>query len=272
MDSYAVFGNPVGHSKSPIIHRLFAEQTKQAIQYGRQEPQIDQFAASIKAFFAQGSLGANVTAPFKLDAFRYADKLSPRAKMAEAVNTLTKRKDGTIFGDNTDGQGLVQDLERLWGSIDGKRLLLIGAGGATRGVILPLLNAGITSIHIANRTAKKAQDLAEKFSDSGRVSASGLKDIPLCSVEGVINCTSSSLQGGLPDVRASIFSQAEFAYDMTYKSEVTLYMRWANETNKNIAVSDGLGMLVGQAAESFYLWRHVKPDIEPVIQLVRKMM
>jgi shikimate dehydrogenase len=272
MDRYAVFGNPIEHSKSPLIHALFAKQTQQAIEYGRQQPSEDGFNAAIKAFFAQGYTGANVTAPFKLDAFRFADELTPRAKMAEAVNTLFKRKDGTVLGDNTDGEGLVQDLQRLWGSLAGKRLLLIGAGGATQGIIVPLFAAGIGSIHIANRTAKKAQNLAEKFSHSGNVSGSGFTDIPEGGFDGVINCTSSSLDGDLPDVSASIFSQAKFAYDMTYKPEETSFMRWAREANKHIAVSDGLGMLVGQAAESFYLWRHVRPDIEPVIGVVREMM
>lgn len=272
MDRYAVFGNPISHSKSPLIHKLFAEQTKQAIEYGRQEPAADQFSTAIKAFFAQGYLGANVTAPFKLDAFRFADELTPRAKMAEAVNTLSKRKDGAVLGDNTDGEGLVQDLQRLWGTLTGKRLLLIGAGGATRGIILPLFTAGTASMHIANRTAHKAQNLADKFSASGTISGSGFADIPAGDFDGIINCTSSSLDGDLPDVSESIFLPAEFAYDMTYKSQDTSFMHWASETNDNIAVSDGLGMLVGQAAESFYLWRHVRPDIEPVINVVREMM
>jgi shikimate dehydrogenase len=272
MDRYAVFGNPIAHSKSPLIHKLFAEQTKQVIEYGRQEPAEDKFSSSIKAFFDQGCLGANVTAPFKLDAFRFADELTARAKMAEAVNTLSKRKDGTVLGDNTDGEGLVQDLQRLWGSLVSKRLLLIGAGGATRGIIQPLFAAGVASIHIANRTAHKAQKLADKFSISGDVSGSGFANIAADAFDGIINCTSSSLDGNLPDVSPNIFLQAEFAYDMTYKSEHTSFMRWASATNSNIAVSDGLGMLVGQAAESFYLWRHVRPDIEPVINAVREIM
>lgn len=272
MDRYAVFGNPISHSKSPLIHKLFAQQTKQTIEYGRQEPAADQFIPAIKAFFAQGYLGANVTAPFKLDAFRFADELTPRAKMAAAVNTLSKRKDGTVLGDNTDGEGLVQDLQRLWGGLAGKRLLLIGAGGATQGIILPLFSAGITRIHITNRTAHKALKLAGMFSNSGNVSGSGFADIPAGGFDGVINCTSSSLGGDLPAVSANIFLPAEFAYDMTYESSDTSFMRWASETNNKITVSDGLGMLVGQAAESFHLWRHVRPDIEPVINIVREMM
>tara|TARA_R110000737_G_scaffold98372_1_gene132561 strand:- start:965 stop:1783 length:819 start_codon:yes stop_codon:yes gene_type:complete len=272
MDRYAVFGNPIEHSKSPLIHSLFAKQTHQTIEYGRQQPDNDQFNAAITAFFAQGYTGANVTSPFKLDAFRFADELTPRAKAAEAVNTLYKRPDGTVLGDNTDGEGLVNDLQRLWGSLDGKRILLIGAGGATRGVILPLLTANVSSIHIANRTASKAHGLAAMFEGEGKVSSSGFDDLPEVTFDGIINCTSSSLNGDLPQISAKIFSNAVFAYDMTYKAQQTSFMQWAKKHNAEIEVSDGLGMLVGQAAESFYLWRHVRPQIEPVIQTVRAML
>ncbi|GAC35557.1 shikimate dehydrogenase [Paraglaciecola polaris] len=272
MDRYAVFGNPIEHSKSPLIHSLFAEQTQQAIEYGRQQPANDRFNEAIHAFFAEGYTGANVTSPFKLDAFRFADELTPRAKAAEAVNTLYKRPDGTVLGDNTDGEGLVRDLQRLWGGLDGKRILLIGAGGATRGVILPLLTAKAHSVHIANRTAAKAHALADKFDMGNKVTGSGFKDLPAMDFDGVINCTSSSLNGDLPEISSDIFANAVFAYDMTYKAQQTSFMCWAQEHNSAIKVGDGLGMLVGQAAESFYLWRNVRPKIEPVIQAVRELL
>ncbi len=272
MDRYAVFGNPIEHSKSPLIHSLFAKQTEQNIEYGRQQPDADGFNDAINTFFAKGYTGANVTSPFKLDAFRFADELTPRAKVAEAVNTLYKREDGTILGDNTDGAGLVQDLQRLWGELNGKRLLLIGAGGATRGIILPLILAKVNNIHIANRTASKAQQLADKFANEGAVSASGFSDLPETDFDLIVNCTSSSLDGDLPDIAPCIFTNASFGYDMTYKSHATSFMAWAHECNQAIKTADGLGMLVGQAAESFYVWRNVRPLIEPVIKTVREML
>jgi shikimate dehydrogenase len=272
MDRYAVFGNPIEHSKSPLIHSLFAKQTEQNIEYGRQQPDADGFNDAINTFFAKGYTGANVTAPFKLDAFRFADELTPRATVAEAVNTLYKREDGTILGDNTDGAGLVQDLQRLWGELNDKRLLLIGAGGATRGIILPLILAKVSNIHIANRTVSKAQQLAEMFKNEGAVSASGFSDLPETDFDLIVNCTSSSLDGDLPDITPRIFTSASFAYDMTYKPHATSFMAWAQECNQAIKTADGLGMLVGQAAESFYVWRNVRPLIDPVIKTVRGML
>jgi len=272
MDRYAVFGNPIEHSKSPLIHTLFAKQTQQVIEYGRQQPDANGFNDAINTFFTEGFIGANVTSPFKLDAFRFANELTPRAKAAEAVNTLYKRQDGSILGDNTDGAGLVQDLQRLWGELNGKRLLLIGAGGATRGVILPLLTAKVQNIHIANRTASKAQQLADRFKKEGAITASGFNDIPEIQFDLIVNCTSSSLDGGLPEITPSIFSNASYAYDMTYKAQATSFMVWAEECNPDIRTADGLGMLVGQAAESFYVWRNVRPKIEPIIEIVREML
>ncbi|QHJ12335.1 Shikimate dehydrogenase (NADP(+)) [Paraglaciecola mesophila] len=272
MDRYAVFGNPIEHSKSPLIHSMFAKQTEQNIEYGRQQPDINGFNDAIAGFFTQGYTGANVTSPFKLDAFRFADELTPRAKAAEAVNTLYKREDGSVLGDNTDGAGLVQDLQRLRGELDGKNLLLIGAGGATRGVILPLLRAQVHNIHIANRTASKAQQLAIMFEKEGAITASGFNDLPETYYDLIVNCTSSSLDGGLPEITSSIFTHASFAYDMTYKARATSFMVWAEKSNVNIKTADGLGMLVGQAAESFYVWRNIRPEIEPVIEAVREML
>lgn len=273
MDRYAVFGHPVSHSKSPLIHSLFAKQTKQLLEYTYVEPGPNEFISAIREFFAYTeNKGANITAPFKLEAFDCADSLTPRAKLAGAVNTLIRQSDNTIVGDNTDGQGLVEDLQRLWGSLQGKRLLLIGAGGATRGVIMPLFTSGVSLLHIANRSADKAQQLAEDLKECGEIVASGLDELKSYHFDGVINCSSSSLFNELPAISKQIFEYALFAYDMSYKPSATCFMDWAKASNNAISVSDGLGMLVAQAAESFFQWRNIRPQITPVIESVRNTL
>jgi shikimate dehydrogenase len=268
-DKYAVFGNPIGHSKSPMIHQCFAEQTGQAMVYGIEQPETDQFFVRATTFFAQGAKGANVTAPFKLEAFKFADEVSSRAALAGAVNTLCKLPSGKIMGDTTDGAGLVADLQRQFGNLTGLSVLLIGAGGAARSVIGSLYSAGIASLCIANRSTEKALELANLFATYPAIKGVGLADIPTDNFNLIINSASSSMTGLLPDIDSALFTQAKFVYDMAYKDELTSFLQWANSTNPTLRLSDGLGMLVGQAAESFYLWRGVRPDIEPVIDSLR---
>jgi shikimate dehydrogenase len=268
-DRYAVFGNPIGHSKSPTIHQYFAEQTGQDMVYGIEQPETDQFSVRANTFFAQGAKGANVTAPFKLEAFKFADEVSPRAAQAGAVNTLCKLPSGKIMGDTTDGAGLLTDLQRQFGDLKGLSVLLLGAGGAARGVIGSLYSAGIASLCIANRSSEKALELADLFASYPSIKGVGLQDIPADNVDLIINSTSSSMTGVLPDIDSALFAQAKFVYDMAYKDELTSFLQWAYSINPKLRLSDGLGMLVGQAAESFYLWRGVRPNIEPVINLLR---
>ena len=261
-DRYAVFGHPIAHSKSPQIHAAFARQTGQDMTYEAILAPRDGFADSVAAFIAAGGRGANVTVPFKEDAFRLASRLSPRAERAGAVNTLMF-VDG-ILGDNTDGAGLVADLTRNLGcALAGKRILLLGAGGAARGVIEPLLGQQPAALVIANRTVSRAQDLAALF---GRgVSACGFDaaDTPF---DLVINATSASLAGALPPLSPRVFSAATLAYDMMYGRD-TPFLGFAR--SHGAATADGLGMLVEQAAEAFYLWRDVRPDTAPVIASLR---
>ena len=262
-DRYAVFGHPIAHSKSPQIHTAFARQTGQDISYEAILAPLDGFAESVAAFVAAGGRGANVTVPFKEDAFRLAGRLSPRAERAGAVNTLRFDADG-ILGDNTDGAGLVADLARNLGCVlAGKRVLLVGAGGAARGVIEPLLNQTPAGFVIANRTVSRAQALADLF---GRgVIACGFEaaDSPF---DLVINATAASLAGELPPLSPRILSTATLAYDMMYGRD-TPFLDFAR--SHSAATADGLGMLVEQAAEAFYLWRNVRPDTAPVIAALR---
>lgn len=269
MDRYAVFGNPIVQSKSPMIHRMFAEQLAQVLSYDAIEPARDEFQHSIADFFANGALGANVTAPFKLEAFNFASELTERASLAGAVNTLKRLTDGRVLGDNTDGQGLVEDLCRQFGSISGLSILLLGAGGAARGVIAPLFNAGVGAICIANRTEQKAQLLAQKFESHGKIRGCNLEVLPISDFDLIINSTSSSMTGDVPGIQPSALEKLRYAYDMFYQDRPTSFMQWILQHNTNVQVSDGLGMLVGQAAESFYVWRGVRPKIAPVIKKLR---
>ena len=271
MDHYVVFGNPIAHSKSPVLHRLFAEQTGQAMQYDTLLAPLDDFAGCAKEFFLQGR-GANVTVPFKEDAYRLVDQLTARAQRAGAVNTLSKLADGSLLGDNTDGAGLVRDLTVNAGfSLKGKRILVLGAGGAVRGALEPLLAEGPASVTIANRTVEKAELLAELFSDLGPVAASGfdwLKE----PVDLIINATSASLSGELPPIASSLIEPGKtLCYDMMYGKEPTLFCVWASGHGAG-QVMDGLGMLAEQAAEAFYLWRGVRPDTAPALTELRRLL
>ncbi len=264
-DAYAVFGNPIAHSKSPLIHAAFARQTGQDILYSALLAPLDNFNQAISTFIAEGGRGANVTVPFKEQAFALATRHSARAQAAGAVNTLQFEADG-VLGDNTDGAGLVRDLVANLGvSLAGKRILLMGAGGAARGVILPLLEQLPMSVFIVNRTADKAIRLAQVFADHKNLSAGGYADVS-GAFDLVINATAASLAGDLPPLPADVFAADAWAYDMMYGKD-TPFLAFARLHGARPA--DGLGMLVEQAAEAFWVWRGVRPDTAPVIQMLR---
>ena len=271
MDQYVVFGNPIGHSKSPLIHRLFAEQTDQALTYDTLLAPLHDFPGSARHFFAQGR-GANVTVPFKEQAFALCDSLTPRAQQAGAVNTLSKLTDGTLQGDNTDGAGLVRDLTVNAGvSLAGKRILVLGAGGAVRGVLQPLLAEGPQSLVIANRTVEKAEHLAHAFANLGSVVASGYEWLQE-PVDVIINATSASLAGELPPIADSLVEPGRtVCYDMMYGKAPTPFCQWATRLGA-AKVLDGLGMLAEQAAEAFYVWRGVRPATGPVLRALREQL
>lgn len=267
MDRYAVIGNPIKQSMSPVIHAAFAQQTGQQLEYGKLFAEVDGFKDAADEFFAAGAKGLNITAPFKLDAFEYANTLTERARTAGAVNTLALQGDGTLLGDNTDGPGLVSDIRNHLGwDIKGKKLLMLGAGGATRGTLLPLLKEQPAQLHIANRTAAKAEQLAEDFSAYGSLTASGLEDIPV-GFDLIINASAAGLSGERPQIAETAVGPECCVYDMVYGAEPTPFMRWAADLGAQSA--DGLGMLVGQAAEAFYLWRGVRPQVAPVLEMLR---
>lgn len=269
VDRYAVFGNPVGHSKSPLIHSWFAKQTAQALSYEAILAPVDAFADCWFSFVAAGGRGGNVTVPFKEQAYQLAEKLSERALQAGAVNTLYTDKAGVLCGDNTDGLGLVADLTRLGAELQGAAILVLGAGGACRGVIGPLLAAGVKRIHIANRTAAKAEVIAELFDH--RVTASGYNEVPAEKWSIVINATSSGLDQQRPPLAEQHLKHCTLAYDMLYAKEPTAFLSWCQQQGVP-QCADGLGMLVSQAAESFAIWRGVKPDVTPVLQQLTAMV
>lgn len=268
-DRYAVFGNPIKHSRSPQIHAAFAAQTGQALTYRPQLIELGGFAAAAREFFESGGKGCNITVPFKLDAFAFATELSGRARRAGAVNTLALQGDGTIYGDNTDGVGLVRDIEQnLAWEIHGKRVLVIGAGGAVRGVLEPLMKRHPQSIAIVNRTLEKADQLAHEFADLGVVRTYALDTLGSDQFDLIINATSAGLRGESFELPPSLLAQDCCCYDLTYGPAPTPFMRWA-ASEAAWAVADGLGMLVEQAAESFCIWRGVRPQTRPVIDMLR---
>ena len=269
VDDYAVMGNPIAHSKSPSIHTLFAEQTQQSILYTAIHVDIEGFKQAVGNFAATGGKGLNVTVPFKQEAWELVTERSERAERAGAVNTI-KIDGDKLFGDNTDGVGLVNDLTINHDiELKGKNILLMGAGGAARGVLIPLLKQNPSSLFIANRTPDKAKDLADDFSDAGNVSGGGYDAITDLKFDIVINATAASLQGELPPLPDALLNANASCYDMMYSAEPTPFMAWAAEHSAAM-VLDGLGMLVEQAAESFSLWRDVKPETKPVIEILRK--
>ncbi|MDU8925011.1 shikimate dehydrogenase [Pasteurellaceae bacterium LIM206] len=264
MDKYAVWGNPIAQSKSPQIHKIFARQTGQEMEYGAMLGDEARFEQQLSAFFAEGAKGCNITAPFKERAYQFADQYSERALSAEACNTLKKLDNGKLYADNTDGAGLVSDLERLGWLKPDQRLLILGAGGAVKGVLLPLLQAR-QRITIANRSTEKAEALAQKFARHGSISAVSLSGVLLQPYDLIINATSLGLQGKTADIRPEILRMAGAVYDMQYaKGGDTPFIALAKQLGVT-NFSDGFGMLVGQAAHSFKLWRGVMPDVEPLL-------
>ncbi|SAL56074.1 shikimate 5-dehydrogenase [Caballeronia turbans] len=274
-DRYAVIGNPIEHSKSPWIHAKFAEQTGEPIEYGRILGPLNGFEHEVKKFVASGGRGMNVTVPFKLEAHALADALSPRAAAAGAVNTLSFGSDG-VRGDNTDGIGLVRDIEvNLGVSLRGARILLLGAGGAARGVVLPIFDRAPAALTIVNRTAAKAHRLVDQFAPNAaecgvRFSGGGADSAEAGRYDVIVNATAGSLDAALPDCDDSAFGAGTLAYDMMYGAQPTVFMRHASKLGAR--ASDGLGMLVEQAAESFFIWRGMRPDGGAVLRELRQML
>ncbi|OOF53698.1 shikimate dehydrogenase [Rodentibacter genomosp. 2] len=269
MDSYAVWGNPIAQSLSPLIQGKFAVQTQQAMNYEAKLGDLDTFEQQLATFFSQGAKGCNVTAPFKARAYQLADEYSEQAKFAEACNTLKKLEDGRLYADNTDGVGLVTDLERLNWIKSNQRILILGAGGATQGVLLPLLQAQ-QNIVLANRTLTKAQALAEKFQPYGKIQAVAMDKIPRQSYNLIINATSAGLSGSTAPVSADILKLGQAFYDMQYaKGSDTPFITFCKSLGL-MNVNDGFGMLVAQAAHSFYLWRGVMPNFAKIYSELKK--
>ena len=267
-DQYAVMGNPISHSKSPRIHSLFARQTAQQLEYKAIQVDPGGFSQAVGQFDAAGCKGLNITVPFKQEAWELVTERSERAERAGAVNTI-KFEGNKLIGDNTDGVGLVNDLllnHQI--EIKGARILLMGAGGAARGVLAPLLSQQPASITIANRTVDKAVELATLFADMGTIKASSYEDLNGQQFDLIINATAASLQGQLPPLPDDIIAEGGCCYDMMYGAEPTTFMQWASQHGAD-KVFDGLGMLVEQAAESFYIWRGVKPETAAVIKALR---
>jgi shikimate dehydrogenase len=273
LDQYVVIGNPIAHSKSPEIHTKFAAQTAQHLSYQRLLAPLNGFKASVNGLLQSGALGANVTVPFKLDAFAMATHLTARAEAAGADNTL-KFEGGNILGDNTDGAGLVTDIVCNAGiPMRDKRILLLGAGGAARGVLLPILSERPSEMVLANRTLSKAQDLLELAHKHG-AGAVALRACEWSDLDGqfdiIINATSASLADEVPPISPTLFTSSTLAYDMMYAEKPTAFLRFASDAGAQLR--DGLGMLVEQAAEAFYVWRGVRPETQSVLAQLRSAL
>ena len=265
---FAIIGNPVAHSKSPQIHAAFAAQTGIALSYERLLAPLNGFHETVEGLRAQGAHGANVTLPFKLEAFAFATQVSDRARDAGAVNTL-KFDTAKVFGDNTDGAGLVNDLcANLHCAISGKRVLIVGAGGAARGVIGPLLAERPEVIAITNRTPSKAQEIALRFKHAGSLRVLALADLPDHQFDIIINASAASLENSLPPVPRGAFADGSLAYDMMYGRGLTPFLALAQQSGARLA--DGLGMLVEQAAESFLIWHGVRPQTDAILGQLRQ--
>lgn len=268
-DHYAVIGNPISHSKSPLIHAEFAKQTGQNLDYIAREIPLNDLANGLKRLQAEGFKGINITVPFKEQAWNIVTNKSEYTARAGAINTIIFDDDGSLYGDNTDGIGLCRDLvDNHQIKLKGKRILLLGAGGGARGVIEPLLSYKPIELMIANRTASKAQLLAELYADFGTVSGGGYNALS-GSFDIIINATTASLQGEVPPLPSNIMNKNASCYDMMYSNTDTAFISWAKQYGA-IQSIDGLGMLAEQAAEAFYLWRGVKPETQTVIDLIRK--
>lgn len=270
VDRYAVMGNPIGHSKSPQIHAQFAAQTNQALSYQALLVELGGFPAAVTAFHAAGGKGLNITVPFKQEAWQLAQIRTPRAERAGAVNTLWWNEQGQLSGDTTDGLGLVHDLHNNHGlNLAGLRILLLGAGGAARGVVEPILAEHPKELVIANRTAVKATELADLFRPLGPVSSCDFAALNTRQFDLVVNATAAGLSGAVPPIPNTVFADNAWAYDMMYATEPTAFVRWALQAGAAQA-RDGVGMLVEQAAEAFWIWRGVRPNTGPVIEQLRK--
>ena len=268
-DEYGVFGHPVNHSLSPFIHGLFARQTGQLMSYRPYDVAPEDFGARVAEFFARGGRGLNVTLPHKIAAVEVAAELTARAAHAAAVNTLAIKGEH-ILGDNTDGAGLVRDLcDNLGLVITNRRLLVIGAGGATRGILAPLLGLSPTLLVIANRTPARAEALAAAFSDLGQTQGVGFEYLEPEPFDLVINATSASLSGEMPPIPAGVIGAQTVCYDLAYGRSATAFVHWARQQGCARALQ-GLGMLVEQAAESFRLWRGVRPATQAVLEVLRE--
>ena len=268
IEHYAVFGSPIKHSKSPRIHKLFAEQTQQALVYDAQEVPAEQFQSAVSDFFEQGGKGLNCTLPLKELAWSFADIKTERAELSKAVNTLALQADGSILGDNTDGVGLLTDLiNNHQVKLSNTHVLILGAGGASRGIILPILEQNVASLVIANRTIDKAINLANEFTHKGTITGCGFDDLANQQFDLIINATSSSLSNDLPPLPENILRKNGVCYDLAYGNEPTTFVKWGkkNQASKSL---DGLGMLVEQAAEAFFIWRGVRPNTKDVIALL----
>ncbi|MEM9397335.1 MAG: shikimate dehydrogenase [Pseudomonadota bacterium] len=269
---FAVFGNPIKHSRSPFIHTAFAKQTGVKLEYRAVRVERGDFDRAARAFFAAGGSGLNVTVPFKEEAFALVDSLSKRAQRAGAVNTIWLDSDDKLCGENTDGVGLVRDMvANLGWRLQGKRVLVIGAGGAVRGLLEPLLAEQPAQVHIVNRTEEKADLLASEFASLGSISASGYDSLPAQSYDVIINGSSAGFANEAPPIPSVALAERCCCYDMLYGNEPTAFMRWAAQ-NLAWAVSDGLGMLVEQAAEGFHCWHGKRPDSQVVIQELRGVL
>ncbi len=263
-------GNPVAHSKSPLIHRQFAQQTSQEMDYKAELVAMDGFVEAVESFRTAGGRGMNITVPFKQEAWQLAKQRSPRAQLAGAANTLWFDTQGQVCADNTDGVGLVRDLEANHRCmIKDKRVLILGAGGAVRGVLEPLLAGRPQRLVIANRTLSKAEELVDIFKSGQLLTATPYAELSGQQFDLVINGTAASLQGELPPLPDDLLAPDAWCYDMMYSAEATPFQSWGDSHGAHKSL-DGLGMLVEQAAESFYIWRNVRPETAPVIAEVRK--
>jgi len=270
MDNYAIVGNPVSHSKSPLIHTEFAKQTQQDITYTVIEAPVDRFVETVKAFEAAGGKGLSITLPFKNEAYAIANLHSKLAQQARAANTLAFRDDNTVYADSTDGPGLVQDItNNLHYSLRQKKVLILGAGGVVKCIVGPLLAQAPARLDVANRTAEKAIDIARQFELCGEINGMGLQDMMEAPYDLIINATSASVTGNIPNITAEMIGPKTWCYDLFYSDEPTAFLQWSKQQGADRCI-DGLGMLVEQAAAQFYLWRGIYPNAKPVIELLRR--
>lgn len=269
MNKYAVIGNPIKHSKSPQIHTAFAQQENISINYQRIHAELDAFTLTANQFFQQSGKGLNVTVPFKVEAYKQCAHLNEYAQAAKAVNTISVNESNEWIGANTDGIGLLRDLkDNLHIDIKQKNILILGAGGATRGILLPLLQEQPRKITVANRTVEKATELANAFNSTGEILGCGYGDVSESPFDIVINATSASLDNDLPPVSDGVVNQHSICYDLAYSDVPTAFIHWARQLGVN-QTYDGIGMLIEQAAESYYIWRDFKPDTKDVFKLLR---